>query len=122
MIVFCCATQDEDSYFISPQNALQEFTADISKLVNLRVLDVTCNQTVDHIPDAASCLQKLERLCLSYAGVVHLPISLATLNNLACLCFRHCEGLLFPPDLQVKSLGIARWPQLKCGSQYPVTS
>jgi hypothetical protein len=112
-----CATQDLDMLY--PQEALQELTSDISKLVNLRVLKLDCNDTVDNIPDSISCLQKLETLFLEYAsGITEVPVGLATLKNLACLRIIFCEDLRFPPNLQVRDLGFAAWrqPLMLCGS------
>jgi hypothetical protein len=86
------------------QNALQELTSDISKLVNLRVLDIDCNHTVKYMPESVSCLQKLEHLHIYNAAITQFPPGLAKLGNLATLNLFHLEGFHFPPDLKVTAL------------------
>ncbi len=83
---------------------LQELTPDISKLVNLEKLSLTGNFSVTHIPESISCLQKLELLEIGDSPIQEMPAGIAHLRNLATLYMQGCNGVRFPPDLQVRIL------------------
>lgn len=85
----------------STQDGLQEITSDISKLVNLKDLTVERNGALSYIPEAISRLQKLENICIGGSSSSGLSFSLPGLANLLGLCIRDCEGVRFPPSLQV---------------------
>jgi Leucine-rich repeat (LRR) protein len=76
-------------------------TPDISKLVNLRFLTLYYNHALHAIPDAISCLQKLEEITLEASSVTQLPPGFATLANLTTLRIKRHNGLQFPSNLQV---------------------
>jgi hypothetical protein len=86
------------------QRGLQEMTSDISKLVNLKVLNLSWNTAVNSIPESISCLQRLEELCIEYCPIQELPISFTTLANLTNLLVTGCASLRFPLDLQVTDM------------------
>ena len=85
------------------QEGVRELTQDISKLVNLRVLHLSANDGVDHLPEAISCLQRLELLRVDMCPVSELPNGLTALANLSGLhiTWNGPLGPAFPPGLQV---------------------
>ncbi len=85
---------------------LQEMTADISKLVNLERLTIEDSPAVKLIPEEISCLQSLEDLHLNFISVKQLPAGFTELANLEALHITWCEGIRFPPDLNVSPLSI----------------
>lgn len=87
--------------FGNPQDGLQELTSDISRLVNLKELTLECNGALSYIPQALSCLQKLETTCVGEISVNGMSFSLPGVANLTGLCIWHCEDIRFPPSLQV---------------------
>jgi hypothetical protein len=84
-------------------------TADVSKLVNLRTLQLNMTHKTQHLPDSISCLQKLELLAIDAFDVGELPAGLAKLENLVILHLFN-NGHLWDPDLpfnvQVTVLGL----------------
>ncbi len=85
------------------QGGLQELTPDISKLVNLRVLTLRVNGSLQSIPGCISCLQKLEELCIDRSSIEEIPLGLAALPNLTSLEFNvlMLNEFRFPFTLQV---------------------
>jgi Leucine-rich repeat (LRR) protein len=98
------------------QAGLEEMTSDISKLVNLRVLNLCQNTVLDRIPESVSCLQNLQTLYIEQSPITTVPVGLATLGNLRCLTIRDTSFLIgqplqFPSRLKVrdKQLPLAAW-------------
>jgi hypothetical protein len=85
------------------QEGLKAVSDGISKLVNLRVLTLTNNTSVTHIPEAISCLQKLEHLEVLKCPVNNMPANLNMLTNLTSLQYRSTAygAPEFFPSLQV---------------------
>ncbi len=94
------------SFLPLAQDGLEEVTSDITKLVNLRVLNLATNRSVTCIPEEISCLQKLEHLTVERCPVHEMPASLSTLSNLISFQYRcHAqEGPGFRSTLQVMVL------------------
>jgi hypothetical protein len=86
---------------------LLELTSDISKLVNLKKLKIPTNCGVEDIPEAISCLQSLQHMCVVDSPIGALPVSFATLSNLGSLDMHWCKALSFPPNLQVLEVGLS---------------
>jgi hypothetical protein len=89
------------------QAGLQEMTSDISKLVNLKVLNLTQNTVLDRIPESISCLQNLQTLYIEQSPITTVPVGLATLGNLRCLTIRDTfligQPLQFPSCIKVRA-------------------
>jgi hypothetical protein len=86
------------------QVGLQEVTSDISKLVNLKRLELNYNRGLQHLPESMSCLQKLESFNISDCSISELPAGLGSLASLADLHasgYEDLDGLQFPDSLQV---------------------
>jgi Leucine-rich repeat (LRR) protein len=85
------------------QAGLQRLTADISQLVNLRVLTLDKNRSLTYIPESISCLQKLEELCIDNGQIRKLPVGLGKLANLVSLQLNSLrfENFNFPFTLTV---------------------
>ncbi len=87
------------------QDGLQEMTADISKLVNLRHLVLTHGK-LEYIPESISCLQKLTALYISNSLLSEVPAGLGMLGSLASLqiVWNDTNSFLrFPTKLEVSA-------------------
>eukprot|EP00884_Botryococcus_braunii_P000021 jgi/Botrbrau1/10019/Bobra.0012s0106.1 len=84
------------------QEGLRELTPDIGKLKNLRSLILAANDAIESIPDAISCLSKLEHLKIDMSPVSELPSGLTSLENLSSLriSWNGPVGPAFPTNLQ----------------------
>ncbi len=87
------------------RTGLQALTSDISKLVNLVELHLEDNPELQYIPDEISCLQSLSNIWISGSSVITVSAGLAMLATLDCLDLMGCDGVSFPPNLQVIDLG-----------------
>lgn len=68
---------------------LQKLPADISKLVNLRVLTLTGHTSLKKLPDAISGLQMLEHLQIAGSPLEGLPDGITSLTKLASLRIKY---------------------------------
>ncbi len=95
---------------IAQSGGLPEFTEDISKLVNLKVLQVKrFVEPFGDIPDQISCLQKLTYLHIDAWPLSNeLPTGFAMLAKLVHLYLTCCEDLRLPPNLQVSCCDLSR--------------
>jgi hypothetical protein len=84
------------------QGPLQELTPDISKLVNLTDLTIrNATADIEYIPDAISCLTKLEHFSIELWPMrFDVPPALTTLTDLMSLTIVGGGSFKFP-DLQV---------------------
>jgi hypothetical protein len=68
--------------FRGAQDGLEELTSDISKLVNLRVLNLSRHDRVDSIPESISCLRCLQHLQIESCALSDMPLGLGMLPKL----------------------------------------
>jgi hypothetical protein len=90
------------------QAGLQELTPDISKLGNLKLLNLASNLELEYIPESISCLQNLTTLIIEDTSITAVPFGLATLRKLDGLCLKSWTGVHFPPSLKVSE---PTWPR-----------
>ncbi len=81
-------------------------TSDVSKLVNLKTLQLEMTKQAEHIPESISCLQNLEHLAIDAFEIQELPPGLAKLETLVTLHMTNRSCLLawalrLPDNLQV---------------------
>jgi hypothetical protein len=100
------------------QAGLQELTPDISKLVNLKLLNLASNSELDYIPESISCLQNLTTLIIEDTSITAVPVGLATLRKLDGLCLKSWTGVYFPPCLEVSEPTWPRAAPLICALLY----
>lgn len=76
-------------------------TDNISKLVNLKSLDLLRHSSLRNIPDSVSRLQQLRTIYIVGSPITEVPFGLEKLAKLAALLFCDCGPLRFPRSLQV---------------------
>jgi Leucine-rich repeat (LRR) protein len=82
------------------QCGLQELIPDISKLVNLKILDLG-GQNIPYIAESISCLKTLEHLGIFCSESNELPAGLGMLENLVTLHVSFDRALRIVPNLEV---------------------
>ncbi len=92
------------AFLCTAQHGLVEIPSDISKLVNLRVLTLDINDSLNCISESISCLQSLEVLHIAGSILRSLPDGIAKLTKLTQLYINDTTqgpGLSIPANLEV---------------------